>query len=485
MAPRSELTPLGLATILVGAFLSIADFFIVNVALPTISSDLHTSSATLELVVAGYGIPYALLLVLGGRLGDLYGRRRLFMLGMSSFTIFSLLCGIAPTDVTLVAFRVAQGASAAFMVPQVLATIQASTTGQRRARALGMFGATAGVAAVVGQLAGGAIVAANFGGESWRPIFLVNVPIGLVGLALAWRNVPSSHADNAPRVDVLGTALLAAAVLALLVPLTEGRTLGWPVWSWILLALAAPAAATFYIVEGRLERRGRHPIVPPTLLRLRGMRRGLLITMPFFAGFGTFMFVSALTLQGGAGFSALRSGLALVPLGIAFLGASLATARLTARFGSRVLSVGAVLQGVGLLGLAATFLAAWPNIDPLNLAPAMAVVGLGQGLVVSPLFGFVLAGVPAERAGVGSGVVSTTMQASLALGVASLGSLFLSLSATGSLGYRDAFVTVLLVQTVVAAVVAVAGWTLTRPARVEQVETPGSALPEPLLEQAA
>ena len=179
MAPRSELTPLGLATILVGAFLSIADFFIVNVALPTISSDLHTSSATLELVVAGYGIPYALLLVLGGRLGDLYGRRRLFMLGMSSFTIFSLLCGIAPTDVTLVAFRVAQGASAAFMVPQVLATIQASTTGQRRARALGMFGATAGVAAVVGQLAGGAIVAANFGGESWRPIFLVNVPIGI------------------------------------------------------------------------------------------------------------------------------------------------------------------------------------------------------------------------------------------------------------------------------------------------------------------
>ena len=485
MAPRSELSRLGLATILVGAFLSIADFFIVNVALPTITSDLHTSSATLELVVAGYGIPYALLLVLGGRLGDLYGRRRLFMLGMSSFTLFSLLCGIAPTDVTLVAFRVAQGASAAFMVPQVLATIQSSTTGQRRARALGLFGATAGVAAVVGQLAGGAIVAANFGGESWRPIFLVNVPIGLVGLVLAWRNVPSSHAENAARVDALGTGLLAVAVLALLLPLTEGRTLGWPAWSWILLALAAPAAATFYAVEGRLERSGRHPIVPPTLLRLRGMRRGLLITMPFFAGFGTFMFVSAHTLQSGAGFSALRSGLALVPHGVAFLGASLATARLTARFGSRVLSVGAVVQGVGLLGLAATFLAAWPNIDPLKLAPAMAVVGLGQGLVVSPLFGFVLGGVPAERAGVGSGIVSTTMQASLALGVASLGTLFLSLSATQSLGYRDAFVVVLAVQAVIAAVVALAGWTLTQPARLEQVETGGTSVPEPLLEQAA
>src|SRR5207245_10544317 len=179
------------------------------------------------------------------------------------------------------------------------------------------------------------------------------------------------------------TWLLAVAGRALLVPLTEGRALGWPWWSWVLLALAAPAAAAFYLVEGRLDRAGRHPIVPPSLLRLRGMRRGLLITLPFFAGFGTFMFVSALTLQGGAGFSALRSGLALVPLGAAFLGASLVTARLTARFGSRVLSAGAVVQGLGLVGLAATFLIAWPNIDPLKLAPAMAVVGIGQGLVVS------------------------------------------------------------------------------------------------------
>jgi EmrB/QacA subfamily drug resistance transporter len=482
MAPRDDLTPIGLATILVGAFLSIADFFIVNVALPTISSDLHPSSATLELIVAGYGIPYALLLVLGGRLGDLYGRRRLFMLGMASFTLFSLLCGVAPTDLTLVIFRAAQGASAALMVPQALATIQASTTGQQRARALGLYGATAGVAAVVGQLAGGAIVAANVAGSSWRPIFLVNVPIGLAGLVLAWRNVPSTHAEHPPRIDAAGTALLATAVLALLVPLTEGRTLGWPAWSWALLALAAPAAAAFYVVEGRLERAGRHPIVPPTLLRLRGMRRGLLIVAPFFAGFGTFMFVSAIALQGGAGFSALRSGVALAPLALAFLASSLATARLTARYGSRVLSVGALLQGAGLVALAGTFLIAWPHVDPLKLAPAMVLAGLGQGLVVSPLFGFVLAGVPAERAGVGSGIVSTTMQSALALGVASLGSLYLSLSASDSLGVRDAFIAVLGVQTVVAVVVAIAGWALAAPARPEVVPTP---LPEPVLEQAA
>jgi MFS family permease len=481
MASKTELTPLGLATILVGAFLPIADFFIVNVALPTISSDLHASSATLELVVAGYGIPYALLLVLGGRLGDLYGRRRLFMLGMALFTLCSLLCGIAPTDVALVVFRAAQGASAALMVPQVLATIQASSTGERRARALGLYGATAGVGAVVGQLAGGAIVALDLAGTSWRPIFLVNVPIGLVGLALAWRNVPTSHAENPPRIDATGTALLGAAVLALLLPLTEGRSLGWPAWSWILLALAAPAAVAFSVVEGRLERAGRHPIVPPTLLRLRGMRRGLGITLPFFAGFGAFMFVSAIALQDDAGFSALRSGVALAPLAAAFLFASLTTARLTARHGSRILSVGAVLQAVGLLALAVTLLLQWPGVSPLTLAPAMLVIGLGQGLVVSPLFSFVLAGVPAERAGVGGGIVTTTLQVALALGVATIGSLFLSLSHPASLGVRDSFVAVLVLQTVVAIAVALTGWTLTRPAAAE---APAPAL-EPVFEQAA
>lgn len=483
MTPRTHLSGLGLATVLLGAFLSIADFFIVNVALPTIDSRLHASAATLELVVAGYGVPYALLLVPGGRLGDLFGRRRLFMLGMASFTVFSLLCGVAPTATALVAFRAAQGASAALMVPQVLATIQASCTGQRRARAIGFYGATAGIAAVVGQLAGGALVAANIAGTGWRPIFLVNVPLGIVGLALAWRLVPATHSDEPARLDPAGTGLLALAVLALLVPLTEGRSLGWPAWSWALLALFAPAAWAFTLVERRLERIGGHPIVPPSLLRLHGMRRGLLIGVPFFAGFGAFMFVSALAFQQGAHFGALRSGLALVPMAVAFLVASLSTARLTARYGRRVLSTGALLQAAGLAGLAATLFAAWPAVDPVNMAPAMVVAGFGQGLVLSPLFGFVLAGVPAERAGVSAGVLTTTQQTSLALGVAGLGSLFLSLSSSHSLGPRDAFAALLGIQAAVAVLVAVAGRTLQqpapRPARVSE------ELPEAVFESAA
>jgi MFS family permease len=478
---RTGLSRLGLATVLLGAFLSIADFFIVNVALPTIESSLHASAGTLELVVAGYGVPYALLLVLGGRLGDLFGRRRLFMAGMASFTVMSLACGLAPTDVALVAFRALQGASAALMVPQVLATIQSSTEGPERARALGLYGATAGTAAIIGQLAGGLLVSADLAGTSWRPIFLVNVPLGLLGLALAWRQVPPTRSAEPARVDALGTALLGLAVLALLVPLTEGRALGWPGWTWPLLALLLPAAAAFVIVERRLELRGGQPLVPPSLLRLTGMRRGLVIAVPFFGGFGAFMFTSAITFQVGAGFSALRSALALVPMAASFLFASLWSARLLARYGTRVLAGGAVLQAAGLAALAATLLLRWPHVDPLVLAPGMLVAGFGQGLVMSPLFGVVLTGVPPARAGVGSGILTTTQQTALALGVAALGSMFLSLSHASSFGVHDGFVAVLAVQVVVAALVTALALALPHGAPAAR-EEPGD---EFALEQAA
>lgn len=482
MAPRTSLSRIGLATVLLGAFLSIADFFIVNVALPTIDADLHASPATLELFVAGYGTPYALLLVLGGRLGDLFGRRRLFMLGMASFTVFSLLCGIAPTPAALVAFRALQGSSAALMVPQVLATIQSACDGERRAKAIGLYGATAGIAAVVGQLAGGAIVAADVAGQGWRPIFLINVPIGLVGLALASRYVPSTRSDEPARIDAAGTALLAVAVLSLLVPLTEGRALGWPAWSIALLALFVPALAGFVLVERRLERNGGHPIVPPSLVRLPGMRRGLLLVVPFFVGMGAFFFVCAVALQDGAHLGPLQSGLALAPMAVAFLAASLCTARLAARFGRRVLAVGGAVQAIGLAVLAVAVFRNWPHVDPVSLAPGMIVAGVGQGFVMPLLFGFVLAGVPAARAGVGSGMLVTTQQIALALGVATLGSLFLSLAAPSSLGMRDAFVVVLGAQLVVAAGIAAGSRLLPQPGRV--ATAPRAAEPEPLLEAA-
>ena len=447
-AAGTALTGTGLAIVLVGVLLPMVDFFIVNVALPTIDTDLHASAPLLELVVSAYASAYALLLVVGGRLGDAFGRKRLFLAGMAAFTLTSLACGLAPTAPLLVAARAAQGASAALMVPQVLSTIQAATQGQRRARALARYGATGGLAAVVGQLLGGLLVSANLAGTGWRPIFLVNVPIGVAGLVLARRHVPESRSGRAARVDHHGTVLLGVTVLALLIPLTEGQSLRWPDWTIALLAVAPLALAAFVAVEIRIERSGRVPLVPPSLLRHRSMRSGLILALPFFAGFGAFMFSYALLVQQGLHDSALAAGVGLAPMAAAFLLASLATSRLLRRFGAKVLAAGAIGQVAGLVILGVTVLAAWPHVPVLALAPGMAVAGLGQGLVMSPLFGVVLSEVPPASAGAASGVLTTTQQTALALGVATLGSLFITLAGDG-VGMRDGFLAVVAAQVVI------------------------------------
>ena len=267
-AQTAALTTPGLVTVLIGAFLPMTDFFIVNVALPTIDRDLHASAGMLQLVVAGYAIGYALLLVVGGRLGDAVGRKRLFLIGMAAFTVTSLACGIAPGIGVLVAARVLQGAASAMMLPQVLSTIQATTSGQARARALGCYGATGGIASVAGQLLGGLLVSADIGGLGWRPIFLVNVPIGIVGLAMTVRLVPDTRSEDPAPVDVRGTLLLGVATLSLLIPLTEGRSLGWPPWTFVLLIAAPVAAVAFVRAEQALEDRGGVPLVPVSLLRV-------------------------------------------------------------------------------------------------------------------------------------------------------------------------------------------------------------------------
>jgi MFS family permease len=445
----SELSLAGVIVVLVGSFLTQVDFFIVNVALPTIDKTLHASAPTLELVVAGYGIAYSVLLVVGGRLGDAFGRRRLFLAGMAAFTVTSLACGVAPNAGGLVAARVAQGLAAALMVPQVLSTIQATLDGERRAQAIGMYGAAAGLAVVVGQLFGGLLIAANIAGASWRPIFLVNVPIGLVGLVAASRLVPDTRSPNPARIDRAGTGLLGLALAALLVPLMEGRALGWPGWTWVAMAASPVLFLVFAWVEYRTEQSGRLPLLPPSILRIASMRNGLLLVLPFFTGFGGFMFVYALAMQEGVHLGAIDSGLALTPLAVAFLLVSLASPRLAARYGGRLLTVGAAVQALGLAGVALTVWAAWPGVTPLDLTPAFLLVGAGQGAVASPLFRVVLAEVPPTLAGVGSGALITTQQTALALGVATLGTLFLSLSA-GSFGMRNGFLVVLGLQFVIA-----------------------------------
>ncbi|MFF9812274.1 MFS transporter [Streptomyces sp. NPDC014006] len=434
----------GLFAVLLAAALPLIDFFIVNVALPTIGRDLHAGESVLELVVAGYGVAYAVLLVLGGRLGDLFGRRRLFLAGMAAFGLTSLACGLAPDAWTLVAARVAQGAASAAMLPQVLATIQAATSGARRARAMGLYGATAGLSMVAGQILGGLLVAADLWGTGWRSVFLVNVPVVVVGLLLAARTVPETRSQRPEPVDGPGTVLLAVALLTLLAPLTEGRAAGWPVWTWLSLAAFPVAAAAFFTVERRADRAGRTPLVPPSLFALASLRRGLVLILPFSIGFSGFMFVVAVALQQGAGLGPVAAGLALAPLAVTFFFTSLAGPRLVARFGTRVVTAGAVLQGAGLALIVLAAWRSWPHLGVLELLPGGAVAGVGQALQLPVIYRVVLSEVPPARAGVGSGVMTTTQQASLALGVATLGTLFLSL--TPGIGMRDALIAALLVQ---------------------------------------
>ena len=437
------LGPLGLFTILLGAALPLIDFFIVNVALTTIDKDLKAGPALLELVVAGYGLAYAVLLVLGGRLGDTFGRRRLFLVGLAGFGLTSLACGLAPDAWVLVVSRVAQGATAAMLMPQVLGTIQASTSGHRRTRAVGLYGATQGLSMVVGQILGGVLVAADLWHTGWRAIFLVNVPIAVVGLVLAPRTVPATRSPRPAPVDVPGTVLLTAALAALLLPLTEGRATGWPAWTWVSLAASPVLAFAFQRVEARADRQGRVPLVPPSLLRLPSLRRGLVLLPPFGIGFGGLMFVLAIVLQQGLRMSSVVAGLALVPLALAVFVASFVGPWLVVRVGAgRVVMLGSLLLFVGGVVLFLTFWRGWPHVDAWALAPAFAIVGFAQGLMLPMLFRVVLSEVPHEYAGVGSGVMTTTQQASLALGVATIGSLFLA--GLGPWGMRDALLVALL-----------------------------------------
>ncbi|MGK5728465.1 MFS transporter [Streptomyces sp. URMC 124] len=453
---RPALTPLGLFTVLTGAALPMVDFFIVNVALPAIDHDLHAGPALLEMVVGGYGVAYAVLLVLGGRLGDMVGRRRLFLWGTAAFGVTSVACGLAPGAWELVVARIAQGAASALMLPQVLATIQATTSGPARARALSFYSGTAGVSASVGQVLGGVLVAADVAGTGWRSIFLVNAPIAVVALVLAGRAVPETRSERPTRVDGAGTVLLSLSLVSLLVPLTEGRATGWPVWSWVLLAVFPFAAVAFAVTERRLERSGdgaRTPLVPPSLLRVRSVRTGLTVLVPFSLGWGGFMFVLAVVLQEGLRLGPMAAGLSLLPMCLAFFAASLACPRLFGRYGRRAVTAGALIQGVGLLGVAVSFFRGWDSGAGLWWAcAALAVQGAGQGLVLPLTLRTVLSEVPVAQAGVGSGVMVTTQQAFMALGVATLGSLFLSLS--DAVGMRDALAVTLGVQlvTVVATV---------------------------------
>lgn len=411
-----------LGVLLAGTFMNVFDFFVVNVAVPTLHRDLHASPAALELVVGGYGLTYALGLVTGGRCGDRYGRRRVFRIGMVAFALTSLASGLAPTSATLVAFRLAQGLSAAVMMPQVLAMIRVSFEPGRRRVALGLYGMTIALGQVSGQILGGLLVSADLFGLDWRPIFLVNVPVAAVGLVAGRRNLPETRAPERPGLDLAGVAGLSLAVGLLVVPLLLGRELGWPAWCWGCLAAVGPVGAWFVHLERR-PRPGVTPLVDLGLFRARQFSVGLALNVSLYATITAFFFLLSLYLQDGRGDSALVAGLSFVPIASGNLVGSLSSSSLVRRFGERVLTAGACAQGAGL-ALVLVLLAGRNGGGDGLLFGGLAVFGLGQGLLIPPILGVVLARVRGASSGAASGVLVMTQQLAGTVGLVVVGLVF-------------------------------------------------------------
>jgi EmrB/QacA subfamily drug resistance transporter len=424
LTDKARSSALTMAVLMAGTFVFVLDFFIVNVAIPSTQAELGASDSQIQLVVATYAIAIASLLILGGRLGDLFGRRRLFMAGLALFTASSALCGAAPGIEVLLLGRVLQGIGAALFAPQVLSIIGVTFEGDERRRAVTTYGITMGLAAAGGQLVGGALIALNVFDLDWRTCYLVNVPIGIAALALAPRAIAESRAEGSRRLDFLGAALAGATLVAIVLPLVEGRRQGWPAWTFICLAAAVPLALTFALRQRRLATTGGAPLVHPDLFRERAFTVGVLTSVVFYAGMASFFLVLAIYLQEGCGLSALDSGLVFTALAIGYLVASAGAEALTPRFGRQVLAAGGVVRAAALTGLALTVGAIGTGGSPLLLVPALAVDGIGMGLLTAPLVAVVVGGMDPRHAGAASGVLSTAQQVGNTIGVAAIGAIF-------------------------------------------------------------
>ena len=415
-----------LCAVLTAAFMVLLDISIVAVAIPAIRSNLAATNSDIQFVVAGYGLAYALVLITGGRLGDIYGRKRLFMIGMGGFVLASLLCGLAQSAVMLDISRVVQGLVAALMFPQVLSIIQVTFPQHERARAFGTLGAVIGVATITGPLVGGAIIRDDITGGSWRWIFLVNLPIGIASLVATARVLRESRAPQARRLDLVGVAIASVGLFLLVYPLVEGQDAGWPAWTYICLGLSPLVLAVFVLYERRLPQH-RFPLVQLSLFSIPSFRIGVMISGLFLAGVPAFFFIFSLTLQAGLGFSALHAGLTTMPWSVGAAVASVLSVRLAPRFGKWTIVLGGALLTLGVTGIILTLQVRGTAVSTYDLIPSFLVAGLGMGSVVAPLLNIILAGVPGRDAGSASGVLTTFQQLGGAVGVAIVGVVFFGL----------------------------------------------------------
>lgn len=442
----------GLLAALSALLLSVVSFSATGIAVPDIGASLHASAAEQSLVVSAYSLGFAVPLVLAGRLGDLYGRRRLFLLGMGGFTLFSLAATFSPNITVLITARALTGISAAAMVPQVLATITASTQGRERARAVGLFGATAGGATAIGQVLGGVLLSVPLFGAGWRTVFAVSVVMGALSFLAALRWVPATNSPGHRSLDLVGTLLLGAALISLLVPVSQGAALGWPIWCWVLLVAAPFLFTLFWVRQLQLHRADTAPLVPPPLLRLASYRLGLVMALMLQSAFGAFTFVYALTTQTGLGWTPLHAALVLLPFALSFFAISVWSGKLTPRCGfRRLLVIGGIIQAVMLFATAVSVLLQGTGMNSWTLAGLLIGVGVGQAFMFGPLVGAMVADVPPSYAGAASGVLQTTQQAAMGLGVAIAGGFLITVTNGPAETVTGAYTTALAVSMIVQA----------------------------------
>lgn len=427
-----------LPVLLAGTFIAVLDFFIVNVAVPSIQRDLSASAAGVQFVLTGFAVAYGAGLIIGGRLGDVVGRRRTYVTGIAVFTLSSVVCGVAPVVPVLIIGRIAQGLSAALLSPQVLSIITTAYSGEAKARAVNAYGVCMGLAAVFGQVIGGLLIQANVFGWDWRTCFLINVPIGLAVLALTPRLVPESRAPRRPGLDLVGMTMIALALVAVVLPLVEGRQQGWPLWAWLCLVAAVLLFAGFGRYEQRIKRQGVQPLIDFALFRERAFTAGLLAQLVFYLGMAAFFLVFALYVQSGRGLTPLHAGLLFVANGVGYLATSTTARYVAARIGRQVIALGGVLRFVAAVLYIVIVIRIGVGGSVGWLVPALIIDGAGMGLAVAPLASTVLSRITPQHVGAASGALTTGIQVGNAFGVAIIGVVFFG-ALSGAGGYAHAF----------------------------------------------
>jgi EmrB/QacA subfamily drug resistance transporter len=411
-----------LAVVLSAEIMDLLDTTIVTVAGPSVRNDLGGGASTLQWLSAAYTLSFAVLLVTGARLGDIFGRRRLFLLGSAGFTAMSAACALAPSPELLIACRALQGAFGALLIPQGFGLLKEVFAEDEMATVFGSFGPVMGLSAIAGPIVAGLLIDANLLGTGWRLVFLINVPVGVAALATAARTLPRGAMSPGARLDLGGMALVGLASLAIIYPLIQGREQGWPVWIFAMLAGGLALSAAFVVYE---RHRRESPLIDPALLSNHAYTNGILVALSFFATFAGLMLIVSLFCQLGEGFSPVHAGLTLVPITVGMvlsLGASFA---LVGRFGRWLLHLGVILAAAGCAALGVTVSGAG-SATTLALAPSLFVIGVGAGFIFGQLFDIILAGVAMEQVGSASGVLNAVQQLASSIGIAVLGTIFFS-----------------------------------------------------------